>query len=487
MSENEQVEESTNVLVTPGRQQQQSSATPPAATTTTTSNTNVVQPTLSSNGSGDNYLDEATLLIIKKRLEQIEITKNEEKKLAKQVQKSMKDLSSSLATLKEDEKVKLLLSKYQQNLTERFKYDKKLAQNEEAMSVLNKDNGRLAAELTKSNVVKVRLETLFKEVQKRNDEVMEYSKKTAVEEDQKRRDLSDKFNATLKDVSSKLNDFNDQNERQAKYIEELQDRIKSFEEISQKSNVKFDSVLKKTEAETSILILKLHQQIEMTNRENAKAIKLKEELDRLTAENLIQKEKVKYYEDNFSQFQDIIQKSNEKFLSFKNDMEKVTKANRSLEKDNKQLHSKIEGTNKALINTMTELTQQKKQNETLKNLCKTLTTERTQMQNELKKYTTSNNNTTYSDDTANDVEKEEINNTNDSNSNSTATVVDDDSNNKNLNANVQSTATNDNNKNNPQQTTDNQNNSNNNNNNNDKHSEKSEKIINTTTKLSDVD
>lgn len=89
--------------------------------------------------------------------------------------------------------------------------------------------------------------------------------------------------------------------------------------------------------------------------------------------------------EKFQQFQDALMKSNEVFRTFKQEMEKMTKLTKELEKENTFLKSKCEKSDLTLIELVEEREHLKKQLEKTKNqkqklesLCRSLQEERKQ-------------------------------------------------------------------------------------------------------------
>eukprot|EP01133_Synstelium_polycarpum_P017257 gene17257-20566_t len=148
----------------------------------------------------------------------------------------------------------------------------------------------------------------------------EQSKKVSAEEDIRRRALSDRFNSTVKDVSERLEEFNQQNQRQSNYIDLLQNKIKSLEEHHDNSKAQFETLFKKAEVETKLLEVKMRQQLDT---EIIKNKAYRDQLEKLLKEDIILREKVKFYEENMDQYKEAFSRSTEMYASFKVDMERA--------------------------------------------------------------------------------------------------------------------------------------------------------------------
>ena len=86
----------------------------------------------------------------------------------------------------------------------------------------------MANELSRTNTVKKKLETLCKELQKQNKTVLDQSKQVSAEEQEKRKELSDRFSETIKDVQDKIASHDEERQKQDQENTKLREQLQSF-------------------------------------------------------------------------------------------------------------------------------------------------------------------------------------------------------------------------------------------------------------------
>ena len=95
-----------------------------------------------------------------------------------------------------------------------------------SLEAAQRDKDNLTNELSRTNAVKSKLETLCKELQKQNKNVLEQSKQISTDEQRKRQELSEKFSETIKDVQNKIANHDEdrvkQDQENIKLREQLQ-------------------------------------------------------------------------------------------------------------------------------------------------------------------------------------------------------------------------------------------------------------------------
>lgn len=242
-----------------------------------------------------------------------------------------------------------------------------------------------SAQLAKSVLVREKLESLCRELQRHNKQLTEECKRIASEEQQKRLDLSTRFHDAIKDVSAKLEEQGGERMRQIKENELLQEKLIHFTQQYELQEEQYAQQLRTKSLEQQLLEVKLKQQEELHKQGEAKIELYTEQITQLLKTEQALRERLSLYEDKFEQFQEMLTKSNEVFASFKTQMEKMSKTIKKLEKENFTLQKKCEKSDVSLIELVDERANLRKQLETTRNqkeklegLCRTLQAERKQ-------------------------------------------------------------------------------------------------------------
>lgn len=246
-----------------------------------------------------------------------------------------------------------------------------------------KDKESAIMEMNRSISVKENLETLCRELQRQNKLVMEESRNVAEQEQQKRTDLSEKFQTTISDVSTRLDEQGKERIEQFQENERLKEKLKTFAEQYELREQQFAHQLKTKDLEHQLVQAKLNHQQEIGKQEGTKLEAYQKELEtRLLTEKELRQQLV-VYNEKFETFQETLSKSNEVFGTFKKEMDKMSKTIRKQDKENLDLKKKAQKCDLELISLYQERDQYKgeaekaqSQNSSLQSLCKTLQGER---------------------------------------------------------------------------------------------------------------
>ncbi|XP_057516812.1 uncharacterized protein LOC130798010 isoform X2 [Amaranthus tricolor] len=244
---------------------------------------------------------------------------------------------------------------------------------------------QVLAERDAAIVVRDKLESLCRELQRQNKMLMDEFKRVSEEGHNLRSDLSTKFEDAIKDVSIRLEEQKVECLSQLKENEMLRDKLKQLADEYTLSQQKYAQELKQKTLELKIAELKVQQNEERLAHEQAQikvyADKISQHLE--TEKSL--RQQLTADGEKFQQFQDALLKSNEVFETFKQEIEKMSKLTKELKKENTFLKSKCEKSDYTLVELIEERERMKKQLEKTKNqkeklesLCRSLQAERKQ-------------------------------------------------------------------------------------------------------------
>ncbi|XP_026910453.1 gamma-taxilin isoform X3 [Acinonyx jubatus] len=258
-----------------------------------------------------------------------ECNRNKEKTLGKEVLLLMQALNT-LST--PEEKLAALCKKYADLLEESRNVQKQMKILQKKQAQIVKEKVHLQSEHSKAILARSKLESLCRELQRHNKTLKEENMQQAREEEERRKEATAHFQITLNEIQAQLEQHDIHN-------------------------------------------AKLRQ-------EN---IELGEKLKKLIEQYAL-REELSLYMDKFEEFQTTMAKSNELFTTFRQEMEKMTKKIKKLEKETITWRTKWENNNKALLQMAEEKTVRDKEYKAfqikldrLEKLCRALQTERNEL------------------------------------------------------------------------------------------------------------
>ncbi|ETE71284.1 Beta-taxilin, partial [Ophiophagus hannah] len=253
-----------------------------------------------------------------------------------------------------EEKFELLFKKYAEL--------KKQAQ-------LIKEKDQLQSEHSRAILARSKLESLCRELQRHNKTLKEETLQRAREEEEKRKEITNHFQSTLNDIQAQIEQQSERN------MKELQQKLVDAKlEQSQE-------VMKEAEDR--------HQREKEYLLNQAAEWKLQAKM--LKEQETVLRAQLTLYSERFEEFQKTLTKSNEVFANFKQEMDKMTKKMKKLEKDTATWKARFENCNKALLDMIEEKAMRAKEYECfvvkiqrLENLCRALQEERSVLYKKIK-------------------------------------------------------------------------------------------------------
>ncbi|KAL8159834.1 hypothetical protein V2J09_001371 [Rumex salicifolius] len=241
---------------------------------------------------------------------------------------------------------------------------------------------QVIAERDSAISVRDKLESLCRELQRQNKDEC---KRVSEEGQNLRLDISRRFHDAIKDVSSKLEQQKGESLTQLKENETLRDKLKQLVDQYALSEQQHAQQLKQKTLELKIADLKIQQAEEKLYQEQEQMKHYAEQVSQLLTTEKSLRLQLTADGEKFQQFQDALQKSNEVFETFKQEIEKMSKSIKGLKKENAFLKSKCDKSDFTLIELVEERERMKKQLEKMKNqkeklesLCRSLQAERKQ-------------------------------------------------------------------------------------------------------------
>ncbi|XP_046580096.1 alpha-taxilin-like isoform X3 [Haliotis rubra] len=284
------------------------------------------------------------------------------KKEDKSIEHILRALNSLHTT---EEKLAALCKKYADLHEEHRVLQASFKQAQRKMVVTVREKDQLQSEHTKAVMAKSKLESLCRELQKHNRVIKEESLARAREEDEKRKEISNKFQQTIGEIQSQMTDNHERNIKLREDNTELAGKLKKFVEQYELREQQVEKIVQHRELEKQLGEAKLAQANAMLKEQEERSTKEREFLLLQTAEAQkkaqVLETQLTMYKERYEEFQSTINRSNEMFQKFKTEMDKMGKRIRKLEKEGAQWKAKWESSNRALIGMAEEKTKYDKE------------------------------------------------------------------------------------------------------------------------------
>nr|XP_013998638.1 unnamed protein product [Salmo salar] len=322
----------------------------------------------------------------------------QEKKKVKGLGKEITLLMQTLNTLSTpEEKLAGLCKKYAELLEEQRNNRKQMRVLQKKQSQLVQETDHLRNEHSKAILARSKLESLCRELQRHNRTLKDDGMQRARVEEEKRKEVTSHFQVTLNDIQAQMEQHNERNASLRLENSELAEKLKKLIQQYELREEHIDKVFRHKELQQQLVDAKLHQAQELLlesedrhHREKDFLLKEAAESQRMCElmkqQEVHLKQQLSLYTEKFEEFQTTLSKSNEVFTTFKQEMEKMTKKIKKLEKETTMYRSRWESSNKALLNMAEEKTLQEREFDSLQGkvgrlekLCRALQNERNEL------------------------------------------------------------------------------------------------------------
>lgn len=245
--------------------------------------------------------------------------------------------------------------------------------------------------------MKTKLENLCRQLQKENKRIKDESKTLASLEQEKREELSTKFESTIWEIKNKMEEDTDEKRRRLDDSEVLREKFQSFLEQYELREQHFLCVLKSKDLELRLAEAKLSKQQHLSDQKDLQMEGTQSQITILARTESELRKQLGVYVDKFRQVEDTLNKSNELFTTFRKEMDEMTKKTKRLERENTSLRQKCDTMNRNVLEMAEEQTKSRKTAESLQkrktkleNLCRALQGERALMKKQIERYEEAN-------------------------------------------------------------------------------------------------
>ncbi|KDR22608.1 gamma-taxilin isoform X2 [Zootermopsis nevadensis] len=326
-----------------------------------------------------------------------------EEKIRKKDDKSVEQVLKALNSLETtEEKLAALCKKYTDIVDENRKLQLTAKQTEKRLMLVQREKEQLQTEHSKAVLTRSRLESLCRELQRQNKAIKDESLLKIREEEEKRKEVSAKFQTTLNEITALMQQNNEKNSKLREDNLEMTKKFKTVCEQYELREQQVEKISKQMQLEAQLADARLAKaKMEMAAEKEV----LLQEKQRLlldlteyqtkcrelqtTEVNL--RSQISLYTDKYDEFQNALSRSNEVFGGFKGEMEKMSKKICKLEKETSSWKQRWEKSHQALLEMAadkqqrdSELALVTRQLAQLQKLCRTLQAERTSLLAQLK-------------------------------------------------------------------------------------------------------
>lgn len=311
----------------------------------------------------------------------------------------MKSLNS-LPTV--EDKFSALVKKYVELERVSKKVSTTFKHNEKKTDLVLREKENLQQEYNKVMLGKSKLESLCRELQKLNKTIKDDSLSKIHLEEEKRKETQAKFQKALNEITVMMNENNETNKKlrddnaemskKFKYIleqyelreQQVEKMNKQLDLANQLADAKYAKVQVESSVEKEIMLREKHDLLVQLEQSKVHILELR------SKEKLL-KQQVNMYTEKYQDFQTSISKSNQVFVGYKTEIDKMAKNMTKMEKDTTSWRTKFEKSNSALLDLASEkqvrdqhIYKTARQMHQLQKLCRLLQAERTSLLQTLK-------------------------------------------------------------------------------------------------------
>ncbi|MCJ1261410.1 hypothetical protein MMC22_001274 [Lobaria immixta] len=295
--------------------------------------------------------------------------------IEREVKKATRDLSSLLHGMESPLlRLEAVQKKYTELLADMKRLDRENVKSKKRADQLQKERDHGRSELSKTVSMKEKLEKLCREFTRENKKVKDEYKKLEDSEKKSREGLGDKTEGLLWNVDERIE--RRENPESQKLNIEMDElfrlKFKSFIEQYELRELHFHSLMRTKECEVQYSLARFEQQRKLADNESTRSRTLSAQVSTFSQTETELRSQLNIYVEKFKQVEDTLNNSNDLFLTFRKEMEEMSKKTKRLEKENLNLTRKHDLTNRNILEMAEERTRVNKEMETLRKKNNTL-------------------------------------------------------------------------------------------------------------------
>ncbi|KAJ6000250.1 hypothetical protein N7481_000659 [Penicillium waksmanii] len=303
--------------------------------------------------------------------------KDQEQEIEREVKKATRDLNQLLNNIESPmTRLETVHKKYIELLSDMKKLDRDYAKSKKRADQVQKDQEKGKSELNKTVTMKDKLEKLCRELTKENKKVKDENKKLEDTEKKARLIVNERLDSLLYDIqdvmAAKGNPRNDKVD--VDLDDALRAKLKTISEQFDTRELHYKGLLRSKDSEIQSVTIKYEEQRRTADNEAARGRALSAQVSTFSHTEAELRSQLNIYVEKFKQVEDTLNNSNELFLTFRKEMEEMSKKTKRLEKENHTLNRKHEQTNRNILEMAEERTRNQEEMERWRRKCQHLET-----------------------------------------------------------------------------------------------------------------
>lgn len=277
--------------------------------------------------------------------------KEQELEIEREVKKANRELSSLLSNMDGPlSRLEVVQKRYTELLSDMKRTEREHQKAKKRGDQLQKEKDAQRSELNKVTTMKDKLDKLSRDFAKENKKLKDELHKLETSESTARQELHDRLEYLLKDVDDCIaaqSQPEPQNQADVELDEIFRQKFKSFIDQYELRELQFHSLLRTKELEIQYQMARLEQQRKQQEAESSKSHQLTRQVSTFSQTETELRTQLNIYVEKFKQMQveETLNNSNDLFLTFRKEMEEMSKKTKRLEKENQQLQR-----NKEIVN-----------------------------------------------------------------------------------------------------------------------------------------
>ncbi|KAM0374855.1 hypothetical protein ACHAO7_002807 [Fusarium culmorum] len=292
--------------------------------------------------------------------------KDQELEIEREVKRANRDLLQQVCKMDNMQKIDHLTKRSSELLADMRRLERENQKNKRRGDNLQKERDASRTELSKTVGLKEKLEKLCRELQRDNNKMKNENKELQTTQKRNNTHWDEKYATLL----SKLEGYQEEKDTPKKQVVDMEVdelfrvRFKSFIEQYELRELHFHSLMRTKELEVQYHMARYEREKKNAEAESTKARHLQGQVQAFTKTETELRNQLNVYVDKFKQqVEDTLNNSNDLFLSFRKEMEDMSKKGKRLEKENEALKRQKEATAANIIRMAEERQDWKKKTE----------------------------------------------------------------------------------------------------------------------------
>ncbi|EON66792.1 hypothetical protein W97_06040 [Coniosporium apollinis CBS 100218] len=307
--------------------------------------------------------------------------KDQEAEVDREVKKANRELSHMLSTMDPSlSRLEAVQKKYTELLAEMKRTEREHNKAKKRADQLQKEKDKGITDLNKATQAKDKLEKIARDFTKENKKLKEENGTLKDIDTRKRRELEERLERMVLDVEDVIRSREDPKPQTVNVEQDelFRQKFKSFVDQYELRELQFHSLLRTKDLEIQYQMARFEEQRKAQELESSRSNQLTRQVSTFSQTETELRSQLNIYVEKFKQqVEDTLNNSNDLFLTFRKEMEEMSKKTKRLEKENQTLTRKQDATNRNILEmaeertrTQKEMADLRKKNENLEKLCR---------------------------------------------------------------------------------------------------------------------